>query len=130
MGRGPEISRLRALTDPESAARRVLVVLGDAGAGKSALLADLARHARADGFRVLAISGRQPETNLEFAGLHQLLRPLAGHVRDLPGLQRNALQRVLGHEQEAVLPGPAPHRGGGPEPPDAGSQEPPAAGHH
>ena len=101
VGRGPEISRLRALTNPESTARRVLVVLGHAGAGKSVLLADLARHARADGFRVLAISGRQPETNLEFAGLHQLLRPLAGHVRDLPGLQRDALLRVLCHEQEA-----------------------------
>jgi DNA-binding CsgD family transcriptional regulator/tetratricopeptide (TPR) repeat protein len=101
VGRGPEISRLRALTNPESTAGRVLVVLGHAGAGKSVLLADLARHARPDGFRVLAISGRQPETNLEFAGLHQLLRPLACHVHDLPGLQRDALLRVLGHEQEA-----------------------------
>ncbi len=105
VGRDLEMTRLRALTDPDSAAGHVLVVLGDAGAGKSALLAGLAQHARQDGFRVLAVSGRQPEANLELAGLHQLLRPLAGHVPGLSGQQRNALQRVLGHERELASPG-------------------------
>jgi DNA-binding CsgD family transcriptional regulator len=104
MGRNPEIGRLRALTDPARSAGHVLVVLGDAGAGKTALLADLLRHARPAGFRVLTISGRQPETDLELAGLHQLLRPLAGQMPGLCGQQRTALQRVLGREQEASCP--------------------------
>jgi DNA-binding CsgD family transcriptional regulator/tetratricopeptide (TPR) repeat protein len=104
IGRDLEIGRLRALTDPESDAGPVLVVLGDAGVGKSALLANLAGHTRQDGFRVLAISGREPEANLEFAGLHQLIWPLECYAPDLAGAQRNALQRALGRAREPACP--------------------------
>lgn len=104
IGRDREIGRLRTLTDPESDAGPVLVVLGDAGVGKSALLANLAQHARQDGFRVLAISGREPEANLDFAGLHQLIWPLDWYMSDLADAQRNALQRVLGRASEPACP--------------------------
>jgi DNA-binding CsgD family transcriptional regulator len=104
VGRDLEISRLRTLTDPESDAGPVLVVLGDAGVGKSALLASLARHARRDGYRVLPISGRAPEANLEFAGLHQLIWPLDCYAPDLADEQRHALQRALGRASEPACP--------------------------
>jgi DNA-binding CsgD family transcriptional regulator/tetratricopeptide (TPR) repeat protein len=104
VGRDQEITRLRTLTEPGSDAGPVLVVLGDAGAGKSALLADLAQHARQQGFRVLAISGREPEANLEFAGLHQLIWPLARYVPDLSAGQRDALEKALGRAKEPVSP--------------------------
>jgi DNA-binding CsgD family transcriptional regulator len=104
IGREPEITLLRALTEPDSDAGPVLVVLGDAGVGKSALLANLAQQARRDGFRVLSISGREPEANLEFAGLHQLIWPLDCNVPDLPGEQRSALQRALGRASELACP--------------------------
>ena len=104
IGREPEIARLRSLTDPDSDTAPVLVVLGDAGVGKSALLANLAQHARRDGFRVLAISGREPEANLEFAGLHQLIWPLDCYVPDLPDQQQSALQRALGRASEPACP--------------------------
>jgi DNA-binding CsgD family transcriptional regulator len=104
VGRDQERARLRALTDLEPDAGRALVVLGHAGAGKSALLADLVQHARQDGFTVVAISGREAEANLEFAGLHQLLRPLACCVSDLCEEQRTALQRALGQASEPACP--------------------------
>ena len=104
IGRAAEMARLAALTCPEPDAGPVLVLLGQAGSGKSALLASLGRHARQDGFRVLAISGRQPEATLEFAGLHQLLLPLAHWMPDLPDGQRAGLRRALGHQSEPAHP--------------------------
>jgi len=96
IGRDPEISALISMVDLASAGSRVLVVLGDAGMGKSALLAGTARHARSAGFRVLPVGGREPEANLAFAGLHQLLRPVASSAADLSGQQRSALRAALG----------------------------------
>ena len=53
---------------------RVLVVHGEPGVGKTALLEYLA--ARAAGCRVLRVSGVESEMELPFAGLHQLCAPL------------------------------------------------------
>jgi DNA-binding CsgD family transcriptional regulator/tetratricopeptide (TPR) repeat protein len=74
IGRSSELTRLRALAGPggESA----LVVLGEAGIGKSALLADLAGHGAARGIRVLSAVGSEQESSLPFAGLQQLIRPV------------------------------------------------------
>jgi len=96
IGRGPEVAALRSLVDPASSRSRVLVVLGDAGMGKSVLLADAAQHARSVGFRVLSIGGRRPEASLALAGLHQLLRPVASSAAGLSGQQRRALRAALG----------------------------------
>src|SRR5262249_9063818 len=73
-----------------------LVVRGEAGIGKSALLAAAGQRARERGMLVLAASGVQSEANLPFAGLHQLLRPVLRGIGELPGPQRAAVQAAFG----------------------------------
>ena len=104
VGRDVELSLLRGMVDPVPAASRVLVVLGDAGIGKSVLLADMAQRARSSGARVLAVTGREPESNLPFAALHQLLRPVVDSTVDLPARQSKALRGALGLTAEPVPP--------------------------
>src|ERR1700693_4589723 len=82
---------------------RVLVMLGEPGVGKSALLDYLAGHA--PGCRVLRATGVQSEMELAFAGLHQLLAPVLDHLEDLPVPQREALRTAFGFSA-----GPAPDR--------------------
>src|ERR1700733_5099543 len=96
VGRDVELSLLRGLVDPVPAASRVLVVLGDAGMGKTVLLADTARRARSAGLRVLAVTGRESEANLAFSALHQLLRPVLASASCLPDRQAKALLGALG----------------------------------
>src|SRR5262245_10182385 len=89
------------LEDAVSGRSRSLVVRGEAGIGKSALLADLA--ARADGFRILVTRGVEAEAELAFAGLLSLVRPLLDLLDRLPPPQRAALAGSLG----LVAPVPA-----------------------
>src|ERR1700735_5230217 len=96
IGREAEFARLRGLVDPVPRASRVLLVVGEAGMGKSVLLADAAEGARAAGMRVLSVSGRESESGLAFAGLHQLLRPVLSSVAGLPDRQAQALAGALG----------------------------------
>lgn len=71
----------------------VLVLRGEAGIGKSALLQDAV--ARAGGLRVLRASGTEAERDLPFAGLATLLRPLHDGIDDLPAPQAEALGIAL-----------------------------------
>jgi DNA-binding NarL/FixJ family response regulator len=71
-----------------------LVLRGEAGTGKSALL-DAAAH-RAHGMTVLAAAGAEAETALAYAALHQVLRPVLGRLDGLPEPQAAALQVALG----------------------------------
>src|SRR5271170_4603068 len=73
---------------------RVLVVHGEPGVGKSALLDYLA--GRAAGCRVVRAAGVESEMELAFAGLHQLLAPALGRIDRLPGPQREALRTAFG----------------------------------
>ena len=57
IGREAGLARLRGLVDPVPLSSQVLLVLGEAGMGKSALLADTAERARAAGMRVLPVTG-------------------------------------------------------------------------
>jgi DNA-binding CsgD family transcriptional regulator len=82
---------------------RVLVVHGEAGVGKTALLEYLA--GRASRYRVLRVVGVQSEMELAFAGLHQLCAPLLDQLRVLPGPQQEALRAAFG-----MSAGPAPDR--------------------
>src|SRR6202046_1037189 len=82
---------------------RVLVVRGESGVGKSALLDYLA--GQAAGCRVVRTAGVESEMELAFAGLHQLLAPVLDRVEGLPGPQREALGTAFG-----VSAGPAPAR--------------------
>ena len=74
----------------------MLVVCGEAGIGKSALLAATARLAADSGVRVLSATGIQAEARLPFAGLHQLLRPVLSLAERLPPLQRAGLLSAFG----------------------------------
>ncbi|MGP4094614.1 helix-turn-helix transcriptional regulator [Nonomuraea sp. KM90] len=71
-----------------------LVLRGEAGVGKTALL-DLAA-SRCGSMRVLRTTGVEPESDLAFAALHQLLRPVAGLLDPLPEPQREAVRGALG----------------------------------
>jgi len=73
---------------------RVLVLRGEAGAGKSALLAFAAGEAR--GMTVLRAAGVEAEVELPFAALHQLLRPLLDRLGRLPAAQAAALRAAFG----------------------------------
>jgi predicted ATPase len=96
VGRDAELARLTALVDTAAAHGQVLVVLGDAGMGKSTLLASAADRARYAGMRVLWATGRESEASLAFAGLHELLFPVLGAAAALPQRQAQALLGALG----------------------------------
>jgi DNA-binding CsgD family transcriptional regulator len=100
-GRDRECTALLRQLD-EARARRggALVLRGEAGCGKTALL----RYARdqAAGFRVARVAGVQSEMELPYAGLHQLCAPLLNHLERLPPPQRNALEVTFGLREEAA----------------------------
>src|SRR6516165_1342647 len=91
LGREEEISRLTELVAPPYPHSRKLLLLGDPGMGKTVLLAEAAREATLAGVRVLAVTGRESEQDLAFAGLHQLLRSVLDRVSGLPARQAEAL---------------------------------------
>jgi DNA-binding CsgD family transcriptional regulator len=75
-------------------AGRALVLSGEAGVGKSALLEHLVE--RATGCRVVRAAGVQSEAALPYAGLHQLCAPLLDRLDDLPEPQRAGLGAAFG----------------------------------
>jgi DNA-binding CsgD family transcriptional regulator len=91
------------LGDLQHGASRSLVIRGEAGIGKSALLDYLAE--RASGCRVVRVTGVQSDAELAFAGVHQLCAPLLALLDRIPAPQRNALGTAFG-----VQTGPAPDR--------------------
>jgi DNA-binding CsgD family transcriptional regulator len=96
VGRERELHVLADLLDGVSDHGAALLVRGEAGVGKSALLASASAQARTRGMRVLAATGAQAETLLPFAGLHQLLHPLLDQADELPAAQRDALYAAFG----------------------------------
>src|SRR4051794_23910046 len=72
----------------------VLVLRGEAGVGKSALLLHLS--GAAAGCRIARAAGVESEMELPFAGLHGLCAPLLDHLQHLPGPQRDALSTAFG----------------------------------
>ena len=106
IGREAGLARLRGLVDQVPLASQVLLVTGEAGMGKTVLLADAAGRARSAGIRVLSVTGRESESNLAFAGLHQLLRPVLSSAASLPERQAQALLGALGLAADPVPPDP------------------------
>jgi len=96
VGRQRELDVLATLVDRGAARGAALVLHGDPGVGKSALLAAARQAARARGCRVLTAVGVESEAQLPFAGLHQLLRPVQASVAGLPVIQRDALLTAFG----------------------------------
>src|SRR3954469_10160759 len=71
-----------------------LVIRGEAGIGKSALLRYAAR--QASGFQVAQLTGVEAEMELPFAGVHQLCTAIPDRIEALPAPQRQALATALG----------------------------------
>jgi DNA-binding CsgD family transcriptional regulator len=82
------------LEDAREGRSGVLVICGEAGLGKTALL--LHAVGRAAGFNVAQIAGIESEMELPFAGLHQLCGPMMSRVDALPEPQRDALSVAFG----------------------------------
>lgn len=95
VGRRTEQQVLSALVDRvRRGGSAVLVLRGEAGIGKTALLSDV--RDRATDLRVIALSGAESEIELAYAGIQQLCAPLLGALGRLPDPQKNALQVALG----------------------------------
>ena len=104
LGRGSECEELgRLVAGVRAGQSRVLVLRGDAGVGKTALLHHLA--VSAAGCRIARAAGVESEMELPFAGLHALCAPLLGRIGHLPGPQREALNTAFG-----LSLGPPPDR--------------------
>ena len=93
----------RLIDDVRAGQSRALVVRGEPGVGKTALLEYLVE--QASGCRVVRAAGVQSEMELAYAGLHQLLAPVVDRLARLPVPQRDALRTAFG-----VSPGPTPDR--------------------
>ena len=94
-GRDPEWQRLqRLLTTLKLGRSEVLVLEGEAGIGKTALLRNLWDSA-AD-CTVLSVAGVESDMDLAFAGLQQLCAPILGFRVGLPLPQREALEHAFG----------------------------------
>ncbi len=104
LGRRRECDVLdRLVADVLAGGSRILVLRGDPGVGKSAMLAYLTE--RVSAWRVLTAVGVESEMELAYSGLHQLCAPLLDHLEKLPTPQHNALATVFGRRV-----GPPPDR--------------------
>ena len=104
VNRRAECAHLDRLLDGARAGTSAsLVVRGEAGIGKSALLDYVAQGAA--GCRVVRAAGAESEMELPFAALHQLCAPFIGDLERLPGPQNDALGTAFG-----LRAGPPPDR--------------------
>src|SRR5918995_1149528 len=87
-GRERELAALEDLLGAVRERGGALVIHGEAGIGKSALLAEARAIARRDAMLTLTTTGVQSEAHLPFAGLHHLLQPVLSELDRLPALQR------------------------------------------
>lgn len=96
IGRDVEYRRLAALLDDAREGRgRSVVMRGEAGIGKSALLNELADNA--EGFTVVRVTGVAFESELAFAALGELVRSLAGVLGDLSSGEAAVLATLVPH---------------------------------
>jgi predicted ATPase len=95
LGRRSECETLDRLLEAVRAGEsRALVVRGEPGVGKTAILEYVLE--RASGCRIERAAGVQSEMELAFAGLHQLCAPMLDRLERLPGPQRDALSTAFG----------------------------------
>src|SRR4051794_16719177 len=95
LGRRSEAATLDRLLEAVRAGEsRALVLRGEPGVGKTALLEYAGEHAA--GCHVAHAAGVQSEMELAFAGLHQLCAPMLERLDRLPGPQRDALGTAFG----------------------------------
>ena len=98
LGRDIEIETLQhLLADARSGHSSMAVVEGEAGVGKSAILDCLEE--LADGMQIARAAGVEPEMDIPYSGLHQLLLPFLNGLKRIPGPHRDALQSAFGLQQ-------------------------------
>ena len=100
IGREAERNRVEAVLGGLQERGGALVVRGEAGIGKSSLLAHGRKRATELGVRTLATVGVESEAELAFAGLDQLLASVDESIELLPDPRRHALQAALGMADE------------------------------
>jgi DNA-binding CsgD family transcriptional regulator len=101
LGRRSECETLdRLVRSVRSGQSRVLVLRGEAGIGKTALLEYTAE--RASGCQIARAAGIESEMELPFAGLHQLCAPMLAGLDRLPGPQQDALRVAFGMQGGAT----------------------------
>ncbi|MFK0281897.1 AAA family ATPase [Streptomyces sp. NPDC090499] len=105
VGRARELGTLQVFVDAVATDGGSLLVVGEAGVGKTALLDATAAHAAELDIRVLHASGVEFEAEVSFAGLHQLVAPLAAELAALPPGSRRAIGVAVG-----LVEGAAPDR--------------------
>ncbi|HYW22687.1 MAG TPA: LuxR C-terminal-related transcriptional regulator [Terriglobales bacterium] len=96
IGRDRELAAIDSLLASGASSSRTLILIGDPGIGKTALLTVAAARGASAGYRVLSAAGVEVEQELAFAGLHQLLRPVLPAVERLPVPQAAALRCAFG----------------------------------
>ncbi|MGW2462020.1 ATP-binding protein [Streptomyces sp. NPDC001761] len=105
MGRTSELHALEALLAEAENEGAALLLRGDPGVGKTALLDAVTTRARSGGVRVIQVVGVESEQELAFSALHQLLYPLFDHLAGLPAFQSGVLEQAL-----SIREGSAPGR--------------------
>jgi DNA-binding CsgD family transcriptional regulator len=105
VGRDTDLHAVRTFVEASIERGGALLLSGDPGVGKSALLDAAADSAGASGARVLRTSGAEFGPEVGLSGLDQLLTPLHDEFAQLPGAQRTGLSVALG-----LADGPAPGR--------------------
>src|SRR5580658_5696599 len=101
LGREAEMQALGDLLDHVRDRGGSLMLSGESGIGKSALLREASVRAQKAGMLVLTATGVQCEAQLPFAGLHQLLQPVLGQIGKLAEPQRNAMLAAFGLTDKA-----------------------------
>ncbi|SNS25104.1 regulatory protein, luxR family [Geodermatophilus saharensis] len=98
VGRSEESALLASFLERAARSGAALLLTGEPGVGRTALLDLAARAAAASGTRVLSSAGAEVEAEVPFAGLHQLLVPVLDEWAALSPLHRGALARSLGYQ--------------------------------
>jgi DNA-binding CsgD family transcriptional regulator/tetratricopeptide (TPR) repeat protein len=99
IGRDAELGLIERLLEESGQRGHSVVVRGDPGVGKSALLQETSAMARAAGARVLEVSGIEGEAMPPFSGLDRLLRTLLSSHTPMPAVQRRALMTAFNMQE-------------------------------
>jgi predicted ATPase len=96
VGRDDDLRRIAAFVEQSASSGGALLLGGEPGVGKTAVLDEVASRAASAGSRVLRAAGAQFEADLSFAGLHQVVHQLLAEMAALSDSHASALQAAVG----------------------------------